>query len=229
MVMPQAIDERAKYLKPLPLLAGALLVLVACGSNDPTPPPQPPPPSGTGWRITHSSTPVPQVVNDGFDFPVCAPNANSTWVSYYELPFTRDISQAASISVTYTLTGTNSPTFDHSSPNNVSTGQAMISLLLHRAGDDLSGAGSYAYYRWFGPILKNPPVYPLDFATHVVVVPLDLLSWGSLADQQEQWFHDAKANLGSIGVVFGGGDFYSHGVCMLTGTAHFHLDGYVVQ
>jgi hypothetical protein len=207
-----------------------LTALAACGSNNPTPLPLPPPViGGSGWQITHSSTPVPQVVNDGFDFPVCAPNANSTWVSYFELPFTRDISQAASMSVTYTLNGTNSPTFDHSTPNNVSTGAAMISLLLHRAGDDLSGAGSMAYYRWFGPILHDPPVYPLDFGTHIVTVPLTLTSWGSLADQQQQWFDLTRSNMGWIGVVFGGGDFYSHGVCMATGTAHFHLDGYAIQ
>jgi hypothetical protein len=213
---------------------GVLLTLQGCGGGDssaPAPPPsQPPVIGGSGWTITHSSTPAPQVVNDGFDFPICAPNANSTWVSYFELPFTQDISQKSSISVTYTLTGTNSPTFDHSTPNNVGTGPAAIYLMLHRAGDDLSGQGSMVYYRWFGPILRDPPVYPLDFGTRTVTVPLDdLLSWASLADQQYQWFQDAKSHLGSIGVVFGGGNFYSHGVCMATGTARFHLDSYTVQ
>jgi hypothetical protein len=204
-----------------------LLLLAGCGGNNPPPPPQPLPSS---WQITHSSQPVPVVSGDSFDFPACAPNATSTWVSYFELPFTQDISALNSISVAYTMTGTNSPTFDHSTANNVSTGPAAIYLLLHRAGDDLSGVGSMAYYRWFGPILKDPPVYPLDFGTHTLTLNLqDLLSWASLADQQWQWFQDAKSHLGSIGVVFGGGDFYSHGVCMLTGSAHFHLDSYSIQ
>ncbi len=211
-------------------LAPALaLLLVACGSNNPPQPPQPPQPLPSSWHITESSA-VPAAVGDGFDFPVCAPNANSTWISYFELPFTQDISALSSISVTYTMTGTGGPTFDHSTPNNVSTGPAAIYLLLHRVGDNLSGAGSYAYYRWFGPILHDPPVYPLDFGTHTLTLPLqDLLSWASLTDQQWQSFQDAKSHLGSIGVVFGGGNFYSHGVCMLTGTAHFHLDGYTVN
>lgn len=179
---------------------------------------------GLGWQITHSSSPPPAVVNNGFDFPLAA-NANVGWVSYFELPFTRDISQASSISITYTLTGSN-PVFDHSSPNNVSTGPSTIAILLHRAGDDLSGRGSTAYFRWFGPILTNLP--SLELGTHTLTVPLTLTSWASLADQQEQWFRDALSNLGSIGVVFGGGDFYSHGLCVKSGTARFHLDNYTI-
>jgi hypothetical protein len=214
-------------LMPLSYVAGALL-LAACGGNNPPQPPQPQPPLPSSWHITEASA-VPAAVGDGFDFPICAPNANVTWISYFELPFTTDISQKSSLSVTYTMTGTNNPTFDHSTPNNVSTGPAAIYLLLHRAGDNLSGQGSYAYYRWFGPILHDPPVYPLDFGTHTLTNPFILTSWASLADQQQEWFDLTRSNMGSIGVVFGGGDFYSHGVCMLTGTAHFHLDGYSIQ
>ncbi len=211
-----------KYALPL------LVMLSGCGSNNPTPPPVPPPPVPSSWQITHSSA-VPPAVADGFDFPVCAPNANSTWISYFELPFTTDISQKTSLSVTYTMTGTGGPTFDHSTPNNVSTGPAAIYLMLHRAGDNLSGAGDYAYYRWFGPVLKDPPVYPLNFGTNTLTVPFVLTDWASLADQQQQWFDLTRSNMGSIGVVFGGGDFYSHGVCTATGTAHFHIDGYTVN
>jgi hypothetical protein len=191
--------------------------------STPAPAPVPVQPS-TGWQITHSSTPVPAVVNDGFYFPL-ASNADVAWVSYFELPLTLDISASSKLSITYTLTG-NNPVFDHSSPNNVSTGPSTISVLLHRAGDDLSGRGSMAYYRWFSPLL-GPNSVPLQLGTHTIEVDLnDVAKWGSLADAQYQWFKDAQKNLGSIGVVFGGGDFYSHGVCVTSGSAHFHLDSF---
>lgn len=205
-----------------------ILLLAACGSSNNPPPPSPPPPPATSWHITQSSQPPPVVSADGFDFPLAA-NANTKWVSYFELPFTTDISRLTSISVTYTLTGDN-PVFDHSTPNNVSTGPAAIYVMLHRAGDNMTGQGDYAYYRWFGPILKSPPVYPLELGTHTITLPLnDLLSWASLADQQQEWFDLTRSNMGSIGVTFGGGDFYSHGICVTSGAAHFHLDGYSIQ
>ena len=193
----------------------------------PVPVPVVPSQPGTGWQITHSSTPAPNVVNDGFDFPTAA-NADVAWVSYFELPLSRDISASSTLSITYTLIGID-PIFDHSSPNNVSTGPATITILLHRAGDDLSGKGDMAYYRWFSPLL-GPNSVPLQLGTRTITVDLnDVAKWGSLADAQYQWFKDAQKNLGSIGVVFGGGDFYSHGLSVTSGSAHFHIDRYTIM
>ena len=99
-----------------------------------------------------------------------------------------------------------------------------VSLYFQQAGDNWSGRGRYASYRWYVP---RRAVIPLSPGEHSVTVRLDE-TWtnvnGTPNTQDPQGFASALANTGRIGVAFGTSSARSHGV-YATGAARFTLLG----
>jgi hypothetical protein len=66
-----------------------------------------------------------------------------------------------------------------------------------------------------------------------LVVPLDPTQWsgvyGERASDALAWWNDALTHVSSIGVTFGGGCFYGHGVNESGGTARFVIADYRLQ
>jgi hypothetical protein len=221
-----------KYLIP------ALLLLASCGGNNPTPAPTPAPvPTWRGdispqssWAITQGSYPGP-LNNGAFDFQPGDPA--SIYVSYIEVPLPVSLYGDSTFSLTYTFAGDPSMFLCTSCAAGT---PVTVRLLLHQVGDNLSGQGVYAYYRWF-----SVP-QPLTAGTNTVTVPLgDVTQWtpvyngGAAANAQvialqhaanAQGYVIALQHIGSIGVCFGGGDFACHGVA---GSGHFQIDSVSVQ
>lgn len=99
-----------------------------------------------------------------------------------------------------------------------------VSLYFQQQGDNWSGRGRYASYRWYVP---GRAVIPLTPGEHSVTVRLDE-TWtnvnGVPNTQDPQGFASALDNTGRIGVAFGTASARSHGV-YATGPARFTLLG----
>jgi len=119
--------------------------------------------------------------------------------------------------------------FDYrTAADNTCAAPASVRLLLQRKGDDLSGVGPYEFYRWWsiaGTALRA--------GSFTLTVPLKPALWrsvfGKTGEANPRAFADALANLGSVGVTFGGGCFYGHGVRILRGRAAFTMTRFAVR
>jgi hypothetical protein len=96
-------------------------------------------------------------------------------------------------------------------PDNTCTTPATAHLLIERKGDDLT----QDYYRWWSSPLK----VPLQAGQFSVTLPLTPDQWSSVLGETgnssaaaAQGFIQALANAGEIGMTFGGGCFFGHGV-----------------
>jgi len=105
-------------------------------------------------------------------------------------------------------------------------GQASVTLYMQRAGDNLSGAGVYQQYRYFGATAQLN-----DTAEHTLSCQLNPDQWGDVFGQRGS-YHPAEfaacvANAAVIGFVFGnpGAGATGHGAAVKAGmgTASFTL------
>jgi len=69
-----------------------------------------------------------------------------------------------------------------------------------------------------------------------LVAPLNAAQWSSVLGKKgtdsavaTQGFEAALADLGNVGMTFGGGCFFGHGVFVTGGTARFIATGYAVR
>jgi len=178
------------------------------------------------WEIRYSSgvtlhAPVPGE-EFSFDFPP-APGS----VGYVSKQATGAAKGAVQASFSIAMSG--DAVFDYrTAANNTCAAPASVRLLLQRKGDNLSGAGPYAFYRWWsiaGTVLKA--------GSFTLTVPLAPAHWrsvsGKTGEANPRAFADALADLGRVGVTFGGGCFYGHGVRVLRGRAAFTMTRFAIR
>jgi hypothetical protein len=157
-----------------------------------------------------------------FDFPRASGS-----VHYITRPATATAKGA--VQAVFSITTQGDAAFDyHTAANNTCNSPAAVRLLFQRKGDDLSGAGVYEFYRWWstaGTVLR-----PGSFT---LTVPLEPALWrsvfGKTGDANPHAFADALADLGHVGVTFGGGCFYGHGVRILRGRAAFTMTRFTIR
>ena len=223
-------------------LGAALLLLLTVGcasvNNQAFPANQ----SATGWSIQYSPGMPSRPIAAGhgawyFDFPtdpnypacVSNPDAYCESVNYV----TNSYSGAAThqVSMTFQISTTGAPTFQYvmQSDNTCAT-TATVRLFLQRRNDDLTEE----FYRWW----SNPTVYDLQATPGDVTltVPITADQWssvyGKFGSQDATTlagFQDALSNLGHVGMTFGGGCFFGHGVNVSGGTARFALVSYTIS
>jgi hypothetical protein len=134
------------------------------------------------------------------------------------------------------LVTSGNPTFQYRfNPNNTCDCAASARLYLQRIGDDLSGAGPFEFYRWWS---RDPAFFELnsgggDGALQVDLAPDKWISVqgraGDTDDSTKAGFGAAISNLSAIGLTFGGGCFYGHGVNISGESARFVLTGFSAQ
>jgi len=99
---------------------------------------------------------------------------------------------------------------------------ATVSLYFQQAGDNWSGSGRFASYRWYSPARA---VVPLTPGEHTITVRLDE-TWTNVNGQPNHevrgGFAAALQNTARIGLAFGSPSRRSHGV-YATGPARFTL------
>ena len=105
------------------------------------------------------------------------------------------------------------------SPGQVGT----VSLYFQRRGDNWSAKRQYEFYRWYVPAAS---VLQVARGEHEIVVNLSDPNWisvmGKTAGTNPQYFRDALAQTGQIGIAFGGPSGRAHGIYS-TGPARFTL------
>ena len=85
-------------------------------------------------------------------------------------------------------------------------------VMMQRAGDNLSGQGQYAHYRqWAGGAFRFPLV---DSKFVTMTIPMDRLKWTGVWGQNapaDAWSGTLN-NLSKIGVTLGGTSDFGHGI-----------------
>jgi len=226
------------------------LLIAACNSGSSTSPPPAPPGaainmSAAAWQIRYSpGMPTQPIANGGgwqFDFPsnvagLCPasatqpPNFNVSpchHVDYVTVPYASPIT-AKSMTMTFNVVA-QSPAYGYrTAPNNTCVSPANVRLLLEHAGD--AGLNN-PVYRWW----SNPVAYTLQNSASGVVVtaPLTADQWsdvnGQLGSANTAAFADALSNVGAVGMTFGGGCFYGHGVYLDSGSVTFVVTKFTLQ
>ena len=139
------------------------------------------------------------------DFPY--PNVNAGHVHYVTRPV-RSLAGARSITLRYRVDAAPGTRF----VSRQGGGPGMISLFLQRRGDNWSGRGPYAHYRWYSPPSTVAALRP---GTHTMTVRLDDNWGGVMGGRRGQFpreFADALASADQVGITLGSARARGHGV-----------------
>jgi hypothetical protein len=163
-----------------------------------------------------------------FTFPGL-PGPNYT-VNYLTAKFTQSIAGYSAIVMTVStqaLSGAPVFNYDFPQPPNTCVDPARVRPYIERKGD----TGYQSTFRWWA---DDPYSYELDLLGNLTItVSLDPAYWsdvnGAVGSTNPQAFTEALANPMNIGMTFGGGCFFGHGVNVTGGTAQFQLSQYQIQ
>jgi hypothetical protein len=158
-----------------------------------------------------------------FVFPA---KVNGRSVNYV---YTKPASFAAGQTITLAFSIDGDATFGNADPND--TGTPSLHLFIWEAGDNLSGQGTFAYYRWWcssGAVLKAGNNQTIS----CVVNPAN---WSSVFGENgansaaaQAGFAQAVRNAAYVGFTFGG-SFFGHGVWTTIGAARFAINDMSVK
>ncbi len=138
------------------------------------------------------------------------------------------ISGTLVLSITVATTGNCEFKWDTETSNTCDGPPAAVRLLIWSFKNN-----DYAEYdRWW----SNPIAFTLGNGSATLVVPLTPDQWSDVyghfgnenADTLAGW-NAAINNVSSLGMTFGGGCFFGHGVYVVNGTARFTINSYTVQ
>ena len=102
---------------------------------------------------------------------------------------------------------------------------STVRLFIQRSNDDLVDDS----FRWW----SNPEAIILKEGEHTMEVPLTPDHWSNVAgkkgDTLPKQFYAALENAGNIGMTFGGGCFFGHGVNVSGGHSTFTLKRFAIN
>ena len=156
-----------------------------------------------------------------FSFPVVTFVAGRDQGSVHYLETSHNGSIAGTMSITVEVITTGHPTFNYElNPDNTCVFPAHARPII-----DTGGPGEFD--RWW----SNPVGYDLTVGgTMTLTIPLRPHNWssvfGKVGDQDASTiagFDQALENANYLGVTFGGGCFFGHGVNVSGGTAQFKI------
>lgn len=208
--------------------------LAGCGGSSQPPPvvvvtTQPPPPAA-GWTAQFSSMPV-NVSGAGFwfDFPQDCPidptlGYKPCSANYVVKGWSGPIFEGRTFSMNYTIAASDGAVvfrYDTNPNNTCGPGfPGTVRFYLVSASDSVNG-------RWF---VKNEKATELAPGTFDVSMVLSTDNFtGVYPGTYGATWSSTLANVGGVGVVFGGGCFAGHGVNVSGGTARFTLNSFSVQ
>ena len=142
----------------------------------------------------------------------------STWVKSWFRKLT--------IAVTYKITTSGSPKF-----KSLDSTQGLLPNfrpMLERADDPMD----WSHYRWW-PTGDNCCFLTNSSAQVYKEWTTDLSLWstvdGHVGTSDVSGFKAALRNLGHVGLTFGGGNSFGHGVCVTGGAARFYLLSFTIK
>jgi hypothetical protein len=167
----------------------------------------------------------------GWDFSFPLNPDGTSHVDYVTVPYTGRLEQADTLQLVFEIDASSDAVFDfHTAPPrppNPGTTPANFHLFLEHSGDS---SLTNPNYRWW----SNPDSYTLQDTNGLVTldVPLNPSDWsnvdGQFGNTDVAGFDATLSHMGHIGLTFGGGDFFGHGVYLDQGSATFHLVSYSI-
>jgi hypothetical protein len=174
-----------------------------------------------------------------FAFPVIAnfdPGTDQGSINYLRTNFTNNLSggscnyqgsivAAYCLTMTFQIVTTGAPVFnwDLESGNNCTSNcnPGTVRFLLEHAGDQCLCTDGYRW--WFDTGI------PLAQGTYTYTAPFNYLQWtGVYGEIDQATFYATLTNMGQIGVTFGGGYFYGHGLSVSGGTAEMVITSFAI-
>lgn len=142
-------------------------------------------------------------------------------VNYLETPTHSPLAERSIISITLSTLTTGSPVYNYQ----MDSDNTCVSDAKARPIIDTGGPGEFD--RWW----SNPVAYDLpDGRTVTLLIPLTPDHWSSVYGQlgnasaeAEAGFSQALAKVHFLGLTFGGGCFFGHGVSVSNGTAELQI------
>jgi hypothetical protein len=211
------------------LVVGAVALMTAACSGTPTEPSAPPTPltvalASAGWETISDPQPFP-LANDGsslvFDFP-------SSGSMHYLYTASALAALRGTIVVSLQVQTSGPVLFNSLDPQSASCTIASSVRPFLWANNN----GNGEYDRWW----SNPRAYTLAAGTATVSVPLDPQYWSSVNGKFGNSSSDVKfnfdralLNVTRLGLTFGGGCSFGHGINVQGGAARFVLSDYSVR
>lgn len=183
------------------------------------------PPQFGGWSFNF--TPAPMGVCPAADTQ--PPNFDQSpcpHVDYVTTNYVHNLSTAVSVTMTLEVSVTQGTTFDfHTQFENTCGGVATVRFLLEHTGDSSLNHVNYRYW-------SNPTSFTLastGLQAYTMTVNIDPSLWSNVDGQfgtanLSAWGALLR-NIGKVGMTFGGGCFFGHGVYVNppTGAAQFQV------
>jgi hypothetical protein len=203
------------------VIAVILLVLTGCGDSVDK--------NGVeksgGWQILWSYDMPPKPTMDGsswyFDFPTgtnCPRKCPG--VHYVMKPYNERLEYGGELVITGRIEVTGNPTFNYKFEKaNTCDFPAHARAMVQRKNDDMRAEDN----RYFGSRIAIP-LGPGNFSA---TIPLKEGQWANVDGKFNlSGFKKTLEDIGNVGLTFGGGCFYGHGVNVSGGTARFVVTGY---
>ena len=110
-------------------------------------------------------------------------------------------------------------------PSNTCFSAPKMRLLIQRQNDEFT----QEFYRWW----SNPKALLLIPGRHSITVPLTPDQWSSVSGKNGEFAHEefyaALEDVGNIGMTFGGGCFFGHGVNVSGGQVMFAVREFAIS
>jgi hypothetical protein len=176
------------------------------------------------WQIEYSQNmpSKPRIDGNGwyFDFPngtECDDKQNCPGVHYVMRGHNNSAKYGGLLSMTFEIETTGDPKFNYKlEKDNTCEIPAHVRAMLQKRNDDM--------YERNGRFWANPIAWKLKATNGTVTlnIPLTIENWSNVSGQRDkEGFQRLLANLGRVGITFGGGCFFGHGVNVSGGTARF--------
>lgn len=193
------------------------------------------------WLFQHSngmpSAPSGNINAPGwyFDFPVyngnvdeCAASLTCPSVNYLTTKYSSAI-KGSGLTMSISVATSSGTVFEYrTNSNNTCTTPAKVRFFVQRRGDRTL---TNENYRWW----SNPVSYELTDGAVTLTAPLTPDQWSNVNGKFGNYdaaatagFYDAFNNPERVGMTFGGGCFFGHGVFVTGGTARFTLTNYAI-
>ena len=161
-----------------------------------------------------------------FDFPKgtnCSNKYKCPGVHYVTTKYAKALPYKSTLTISGEITVTNEPTFNYQlESTNTCLSPPNARALIQKENDDL--------YASNGRFWSNPIAIPLVPGKFSVTIPLDIDNWSNVDGKRDKsGMKTLLANMGRIGLTFGGGCFFGHGINVSGGAAKFTVTNFEVQ
>lgn len=182
------------------------------------------------WQIRYSQgmSAHPSLADVGwsFDFPhggPCEAKYDCPGVHYVTTPYRRSLSANSRLLISFHIVTQGEVRFNYQlEPSNTCSSPATVRAFLQRADDDLYAAS--------GRFWSNPAATILAPGRFAMAIRLHPDQWTNVEGQQDRAGFEALLDkIGHVGITFGGGCFFGHGVNVEGGSARFFMSGFAIH